>query len=146
MAKWQPIDTAPKDGTWILLLHGETIPGVPLVEVASFAGGASAEELGYREFAKYGAWMIWNASDNWYLVDVAEPTHWMPLPPPPRAADAEAAAPALYAALVDARRRLAHIAATCGLPNATEACRLNVREAQTARDAIDAVLAKAVPH
>lgn len=89
MTEWQPIDTAPKDGSWILLLHGETIPGVPLVEVASFGDGLSAEELGYREFAKYGAWVIWNASDNWYLVDVAEPTHWMPLPPPPRAAEAE---------------------------------------------------------
>jgi hypothetical protein len=85
MTGWQPIETAPKDGTSILILRGETIPDIPLIEVASYSDGAAAEELGYREFAKYGAWMVWNAPDNWYLVDVAEPTHWMPLPETPDA-------------------------------------------------------------
>lgn len=53
------------------------------------------------------------------------------------------------AALTVARRRLARIAATCGVPNAIEACRLNVREAEaTGRDIaatladIDALLGK----
>ena len=53
--QWQPIETAPKDGTSLLLL------GSGGVWIAEWDG-------------KY-----WYAGDN--FVDF--PSHWMPLPPPP---------------------------------------------------------------
>lgn len=57
---WQPIVTAPKDGTWVLTLVNGFVPDV------CFWNGA------------------WCTDEN---IDPAtvyyEPTHWMPLPPPP---------------------------------------------------------------
>ena len=55
--RWQPIETAPKDGTTIIVYE----PG--LYQTAAWTGGG---------------WT--NASDSW-LGDV---THWMPLPKPPK--------------------------------------------------------------
>jgi hypothetical protein len=54
---WQPIETAPKDGTVIIVYA----PG--FFQTAAWTGGG---------------WT--NASDSW-LEDV---THWMPLPEPPQ--------------------------------------------------------------
>ena len=82
---WKPIETAPKDGSHVLLLLGESIPDVPYVIVGSFIDGPMAEELGYREYAKYGAWLIWNSGVDFYCVDVTDPTHFMPLPTSPAA-------------------------------------------------------------
>jgi hypothetical protein len=53
---WQPIETAPKDGTYVLL-------ATPRGRIAD------------GNFCNYGVW-------SWPYVMV-EPTHWMPLPPPP---------------------------------------------------------------
>ena len=66
--QWQPIETAPKDGTWILV---------------------------YKPFNLYGfddsKWFVdkyivrW-ADECWNISmedKVAYPTHWMPLPKPP---------------------------------------------------------------
>ena len=58
---WQPIETAPKDGTWIVLW----VDSEPLV------AGWNAND---------GDWRLrWN--DDWIQPP---PTHWMPLPTPPR--------------------------------------------------------------
>lgn len=54
---WQPIETAPKDGTWVLL-------ATPKGRIADGC------------FGNYGSWV-------WPYVMV-EPTHWMPLPAPPK--------------------------------------------------------------
>ena len=84
--KWEPIETAPKDGTWVLAVashiadvtpavaHWETFPQ-PLL------------------YAPQSQWRTDEAGD--YLDDAAweeawravryEPTHWMPLPAPPGA-------------------------------------------------------------
>ena len=58
MTEWQPIVTAPKDEHWILLYDKQE--GV---------------HIG-RRFDR----------DDWEMIDggLLEPTHWMPLPPPPR--------------------------------------------------------------
>ena len=77
MSEWQPIETAPKDGTSVLVGGGtlidqsETYPQpLPL----------STPETAY--FAYLDGWIIGNSETYWeYLI--AFPTHWQPLPPPP---------------------------------------------------------------
>ena len=65
---WQPIETAPKDGTFVDIF-------VP--------------ELGERYCDAYyvytkKAW-CWNMSDNQRIVfDATPPSHWMPSPEPPK--------------------------------------------------------------
>lgn len=64
---WQPIETAPKDGTWVLVHHRNwTLPEV-----------AQCCERGY--------WQSWNESFR--------PDHWMPIPPVPAGAQKDAPAP-----------------------------------------------------
>ena len=73
--QWQPIETAPKDGTQILLCR------------AFDADGNRIEPLGI--FAQCAQW--WGIEEGWvvYCSMVREPllhfepTHWMPLPQPP---------------------------------------------------------------
>ncbi len=65
MTTWQDISTAPKDGTWVFLYH---------------------------KHARIGGWYwdggIWNNEYLEWGVGEAEPelspTHWMPLPEPPK--------------------------------------------------------------
>jgi hypothetical protein len=57
MTDWQPIETAPKDGTYVLLATPK----------GRMADGNFC--------TKYGVW-------SWPYVMV-EPTHWMPMPPRP---------------------------------------------------------------
>lgn len=70
MSDWLPIDTAPKDGTWILLKGGtinygwEHDMGVPPMVVGQgYPGG--------WQFAWY---------DGGYYGEYENPTHWKPLP------------------------------------------------------------------
>jgi hypothetical protein len=70
MSDWQPIDTAPKDGTEILLFDGEVVTvGGWISEVDQ---GADYEGQG---LIAPGWWSL-ALKDN-------KPTHWQPLPPPP---------------------------------------------------------------
>lgn len=78
---WQPIETAPRDGTEILLCQ------------ATDADGEAIGEKAWGIFVQVAAW--WSADDDdggeWivYCSRVQEPrlhfqpTHWMPLPPNP---------------------------------------------------------------
>lgn len=67
--EWQPIETAPKDGTRILAIvagrHPDT--GEPFIpDVVEWDGGR---------------WF----SENWWDDNALySPTHWMPLPNPPK--------------------------------------------------------------
>lgn len=63
MAGWQPIETAPKDGTRVKL---------------RFATGLD-EEGTFR--TTYGG--EWHVKSFTHLPWANEPTHWMPLPEPP---------------------------------------------------------------
>ncbi len=80
---WQPIETAPKDGTWILLCGGRIEYGwcqedeKPSAVVAQYAG-----------LSKNPVWQFaWY--DSGYYGKYIEPTHWMPLPKPPVDAESE---------------------------------------------------------
>lgn len=60
---WQPIETAPKDGTNILIHElGDTFVAWWLNGLERWVDGK------------------WTEMDGWVTYD---PTHWMPLPPPP---------------------------------------------------------------
>jgi hypothetical protein len=60
-SEWQPIETAPRDGTWVLCMWEE-------------------DETPYVAALMYDC-------DRWYDADgddYLDPTHWRPLPAPPK--------------------------------------------------------------
>jgi hypothetical protein len=63
MSNWQPIETAPKDGTPILAFR-------PVVPIGQVVGYLTANGL------------FISAVGGWCLL----PTHWQPLPDPPEPA------------------------------------------------------------
>jgi len=75
---WQPIETAPKDGTWVLLCfkywgeppHSLT-PIIMMGAVEQHAEGVLIERNWWAGPAVF-------VPSNW-----PQPTHWMPLPQPP---------------------------------------------------------------
>lgn len=67
---WQPIETAPRDGTPILVFYGERI-GMDRYYVRYWDRGDWATD-------KEG-WV-----DHWRQIRPEQPTHWMPLPMPPK--------------------------------------------------------------
>ncbi len=71
---WQPIETAPKDGTWVLVAGGSAEDWAP-VTMAWYA-------LNPRTDRAY-----WKQNGEWDDYDLADdqPTHWRPLPTPPKA-------------------------------------------------------------
>lgn len=69
---WQPIKTAPLDGTWVLLAGPSGYMTTPLrVEVCRY----------YPEYHSRDPWT--NHANDSFRDGGAAPTHWMPLPPPP---------------------------------------------------------------
>lgn len=64
---WQPIETAPKDGTQILA-YAEGSRGLNYFSVAEWA---TAKDYAPRSVA------------DWFWAYAIRPTHWMPLPAPP---------------------------------------------------------------
>jgi len=72
--QWQPIDTAPKDGTNVLLFCTTAV--MPKTDIYLLCGGEPFEsfEVGW-----------WNDdTSEWETVYCAPPTHWMPLPAKPQ--------------------------------------------------------------
>jgi hypothetical protein len=63
-SQWQPIETAPKDGTVIL---------------ASLPGSDVPHSVRWHNM-KRGWCLSW---DGWKLGEYSQPTHWQPLPPEP---------------------------------------------------------------
>lgn len=80
MSEWQPIETAPTDGTTILLygdVAGE-INGpafVPSVSIGYY-------DYGSGDFSDKG--YTWNSMGGDAYSVWVKPTHWMPLPEPPK--------------------------------------------------------------
>lgn len=76
---WMPIETAPKDGTDVLLCGGEM-------------GDTMSFEVYPLKRTVLGYWdgSLWNCGnsgghDEYYVL--VGPTHWQPLPEPPEAAE-----------------------------------------------------------
>lgn len=67
MTDWQPIETAPKDGSCVLVARSYGLASA--IAVAHFDG----EE--WRDYGDIG-WAGMYGDNN-------QPTHWMPLPSPP---------------------------------------------------------------
>ena len=63
--KWQPIETAPKDGTTVLVYEGYYKSG-DLIHTAQY----SARQ-----------WVVLDGMEGDFMLE--DPTHWMPLPEPP---------------------------------------------------------------
>lgn len=75
---WQPIETAPKDGTPILIadfLNDEPKTRFPLISSACWVVDQ------YRPEWKNGAWIGCLFEDFSGFLARLEPTHWMPLQP-----------------------------------------------------------------
>ena len=71
---WRPIETAPQDGSKVLVTG-----------IGDFGW--------FMTDAKWlhGAWHIFHPDEDDYTVEIFNPTHWMPLPPPPHGASASGA-------------------------------------------------------
>ena len=59
--EWQPIETAPMDGTRVLVTAGFMV---------------------FDAYFRRGDWWLYECGDDWYSVTI-NPTNWMPLPEPP---------------------------------------------------------------
>jgi hypothetical protein len=66
MSEWQPIETAPKDGTRVIARQGFTVDTM-FWSKRIWAGG--------------GGWVSDICRSETYVYS---PTHWMPLPDPPQ--------------------------------------------------------------
>lgn len=78
--KWQPIETAPLDGTWVLLCGGTTTEE----DVDRYEEGIKAKDTKrpVTAFWRGDEWCFAFWDGSWYSR-YDRPTHWMPLPPPP---------------------------------------------------------------
>ncbi len=70
---WQPIETAPKDETWVILYFAEGCPWQAEANGMVFAFWSTGEDPD---------WYDSEAASN-SLTEHYKPTHWMPLPAPP---------------------------------------------------------------
>ena len=70
---WQPIKTAPKDGTEILALEYHGSPN-PRLTIAAYAVVMWIPDDGWRDCSDMGAAGLYPF----------EPQYWMPLPEPPK--------------------------------------------------------------
>lgn len=76
---WKPIKTAPRTAELILLWIGETIPDLPDIRGGQWIAKDEAANLGY-DLTSDGGWMIWNAANDWFVLDFKDPIGWAPTP------------------------------------------------------------------
>jgi len=81
MNKWQPIETAPRDGTSILI-HNNYAPGLEN-GVAHHCWAGNTLVASWWADDDNGEWVVYIGLVEDPSVQF-EPTHWMPLPDPPK--------------------------------------------------------------
>jgi hypothetical protein len=74
---WMPIETAPKDGTRIMLADATDVETGQWVEAIAFPNTRTEFPAGWED-DRYDAAHVFEPG---FLGK--QPTHWMPLPPPP---------------------------------------------------------------
>ena len=79
MSEWQPIETAPKDGRFLLLHVPEGLES-GVITIGAYWKEEERSENG--RFSK-GHWDGWRGMDADIISSYCEPTYWQPLPEPP---------------------------------------------------------------
>ena len=70
MNEWQPIETAPKDGTQFLAFAKDSM-------------SATRDYYGVAQWAEANPDFAWSV-EGWFWSYATRPTHCMPLPAPPK--------------------------------------------------------------
>jgi hypothetical protein len=78
VSEWQPIATAPKDGRRVLVYAPEWGD----ITCGEYHTNRERDDRGRFQA---GGWAYWLAMDEDYRSSYCHPTHWMPLPEPPKA-------------------------------------------------------------
>ena len=78
--KWQPIETAPKDGTEVLVYRD--MATVPVIHIAWYRNKEEWENSGKHvggldTLEEWEGW--WSYTENSVSQSKIKPTHWMPL-------------------------------------------------------------------
>ena len=79
--EWQPIETAPRDGTAVLV-HRIIWPGLPSGRSEECNGYNTYVAAWWAEECEGGAWVCYMDAVYDPLCPI-DPTHWMPLPAAP---------------------------------------------------------------
>jgi hypothetical protein len=83
MSEWQPIETAPKDGTEIIV--GNDQATVWITRGSWWSDGEHWATQGYdKQEEAAGWWSYANSVGQDKLNDYRQPTHWLPMPTPPQ--------------------------------------------------------------
>jgi hypothetical protein len=90
--KWRPIDTAPRDGTPILVAGGTYVDDGPSTWAIRYP--FTGVRIAYWDATPdaTGDYECWNGGPSGSSYDAEfwhEPTHWMPLPDPPETTEAK---------------------------------------------------------
>lgn len=91
MNNWKTIETAPKDGTWVMLCGGTTEEHFSEETISRVVSAQWTTYLNWSDGLRYGRWQFaW--FDGGYYGAYRSPTHWMPLLSLPNVAVSHAAA------------------------------------------------------
>ena len=121
MSQWQPIETAPKDGTEVLLCQATDADGKPILDESWGIFVQVAAWWRKRSNLEAGEWTV-------YCSQIQEPrlhftpTHWMPLPSNPLAPAGSESAAYLEASRTLGRNALVEIDAPDVIAAARAVC------------------------
>lgn len=81
--QWQPIETALKDGTHVMLSRGDRVTLGNWESVISTSPEYHANGTYLGQFEDGDSWEGWMSWDGGFCEETP-PTHWQPLPEPPK--------------------------------------------------------------